>query len=131
MFNLVVLSKMKSAAQPDRTAASESSAPPELVAALDLLWARFLPDFRQRTDVLGAAAKACANSRLSASQCEAARAAAHKLAGTLGTFNLPRGTVLARELELAFSSQVPPEPVLAEHLASIAAELRTIIDGRK
>ena len=122
---------MKSAAQPDRTATSESPVPRELVEALDLLWARFLPDIRQRTDLLGAAAQACASSRLSTSQREAAHAAAHKLAGTLGTFSLPRGTVLARELELAFSSQIPPEPALAGRLASIAAELRTIIDSRK
>ena len=41
-------------------------------------------------------------------QREAAHAAAHKLAGTLGTFNLARGTELAREFELLFSAEPRP-----------------------
>ena len=122
---------MKSAAQSDRSAASGSAPTPDLGRALDLLWTRFLPEIRKRVDLLEAAASACASNQLSAAERDSAHAAAHKLAGTLGTFSLTRGTDLAREFELAFSGEHAPAPALAERLAAIAAELRTIIEGRK
>jgi HPt (histidine-containing phosphotransfer) domain-containing protein len=62
---------------------------------------------------------------------EAANAAAHKLAGTLGTFSLTRGTVLARQLELMYSQETGPLPVFAKSLSSITAELRSIVENRK
>jgi HPt (histidine-containing phosphotransfer) domain-containing protein len=122
---------MKSAAQFDRGSASGAAAPADLGPALDLLWTRFLPEIRQRVDLLEAAALDCASNRLSAAQHEAARAAAHKLAGSLGTFGLARGTALAREFELAFSNEGTPSSALAQRLTSIAAELRTIVDSHK
>jgi HPt (histidine-containing phosphotransfer) domain-containing protein len=122
---------MKPTAQPDREAASVRSPSTEIAAAIDLLWTRFLPEIRQRVDLLEAAAAACVSRRLSTAQREAAHSAAHKLAGTLGTFNLSHGTELAREFELVFSSEEPPGTMIAEHLAIIANELRTIVDGRK
>jgi HPt (histidine-containing phosphotransfer) domain-containing protein len=122
---------MKSAAQHDRTQASGTAAAADLGPALDLLWTRFLPEIRQRVDLLQAAASDCASIRLSATQHEAARAAAHKLAGSLGTFGLARGTALARELELAFSNENTPSPASSERIVTIAAELRMIVDSRK
>jgi HPt (histidine-containing phosphotransfer) domain-containing protein len=102
-----------------------------LTAALDRMWNQFLPQMHERVAVLEAMAKAFAAGPLSTSQQEQAQAAAHKLAGTLGTFGLTRGTVLARELELIYSQQNEPEDDLAERLASTAAELRHLIDSRK
>ncbi len=127
---------MKPAAQPDRSADPElaktpgPAAAPDLGKALDLLWARFLPEIRTRVDLLEIAAQACAAEKLSAAERENAHAAAHKLAGSLGTFNLTRGTDLAREFELAFSGEHATGPAVAEKLLSIAAELRTIVDSR-
>jgi HPt (histidine-containing phosphotransfer) domain-containing protein len=122
---------MKSIAQFDRVSASGAAAPADLGPALDLLWARFLPEIRERVDLLEAAALDCASSRLSAARHEAARAAAHKLAGSLGTFGLARGTALAREFELAFSSEDMPSSALAQRLVTIAAEIRAIVDSHK
>jgi HPt (histidine-containing phosphotransfer) domain-containing protein len=102
----------------------------DLNAAIDRLWARFLPEIRERVAVLETAAAAFAADNLSIPQYEAANAAAHKLAGTLGTFNLTRGTVLARELELMYSRENGPDPTLAQQLISITAELRTIVESR-
>lgn len=117
--------------QPAPTTHDAQGSPPELAEALALLWVRFLPDIRNRANLLSAATSDCATTVRTAEQREAARAAAHKLAGTLGTFGLAHGSELARELELAFSSLTEPDPALAEHLASVANELRTIIDSRK
>jgi HPt (histidine-containing phosphotransfer) domain-containing protein len=109
----------------------DSSAQTALSAALDRMWAQFLPQMQERVDTLDAAAQAFAAGPLSVEQQEEAQSAAHKLAGTLGTFGLTRGTVLARELEIIYSQQNEPEPDLAERLASTAAELRHLIDSRK
>ena len=94
---------------------------------MDGLWARFLPDIRARVSVLEAAAQVAREGKLPAKQREAAQSAAHKLAGVLGTFSLARGTELARELELQFSGT----PASASQLASIASELRAVIDSRR
>ncbi len=98
---------------------------------MDRLWAKFLPEIRERVAILEAAAAAAAAKTLSDSDCEAAQSAAHKLAGVLGTFSLTRGTVLARELELAYSRESAPDAASGKHLASLAAELRTMVESRK
>jgi HPt (histidine-containing phosphotransfer) domain-containing protein len=104
-----------------------SPAQPGLNAALDRLWARFLPEIRERVSIIESAVQSLAAGSLSAEEKEAASSAAHKLAGVLGTFSLQRGTDLARELELSFSA-TPGNPA---HLAALASELRAIIESRR
>ncbi len=123
---------MKTAAQPDSNDAATRAARPDLAVALDQLWVRFLPEIRGRVSLLEAAATACcAGKQLSTAQREGAHAAAHKLAGTLGTFNLARGTVLARECELLFFGEEALDSTIGEQLASMAVELRAVIESRK
>ncbi|HEX3942063.1 MAG TPA: Hpt domain-containing protein [Acidobacteriaceae bacterium] len=55
--------------------------------------------------------------------------AAHKLAGVLGTFGLPRGTELAREAEEAFRQAGPIGPAAAERLNSGLNELDRLIQA--
>lgn len=81
--------------------------------------------------VLEEAIRFVADCKLTAEQRGAAQAAAHKLSGTLGTFGLTRGTALARELEIAFAGESPRLHVAGANLATIAAELRTLIESRK
>jgi HPt (histidine-containing phosphotransfer) domain-containing protein len=100
----------------------------ELSAALDSMWTKFLPEIRHRAQVLEDAARSAAAGKLSQAQRDAALGAAHKLAGTLGTFGLGRGTRLARELEQMFAAA---GPVPAERLARMAAEVQAIIESRK
>jgi HPt (histidine-containing phosphotransfer) domain-containing protein len=109
--------------------AANQAAPPALVAALERLWVRFQPEIRERVSIVESAAQTLAAGSLPRDQQEAAHAAAHKLSGTLGVFNLPRGTDISRELELAFAAA--PDPASASRLASLAAELRTLIETRK
>jgi HPt (histidine-containing phosphotransfer) domain-containing protein len=114
----------------ERSAQPGSPANADLAQALDRLWGRFLPEMRARASVLAAAAAALAENNLTAAQCEAAHAAAHKLAGVLGTFNLTHGTVLARELEISFSREGGPDRDIANRLADAARELLTMIENR-
>ena len=95
------------------------------------MWDRHRSEILERVAVLEAAALAVTAKTLTEAEREAAQAAAHKLAGTLGMFNLARGTDLARELDLAYSSESAPAAASGTHLASLAAELRTMIENRK
>jgi HPt (histidine-containing phosphotransfer) domain-containing protein len=99
--------------------------------ALDTMWARHRSQILERVTVLEEAASAVASNTITAIEREAAHAAAHKLAGTLGTFNLMHGTDLARELEQTYSQESAPPATSGQQLASMAAELRTMIENRK
>jgi HPt (histidine-containing phosphotransfer) domain-containing protein len=96
--------------------------------ALDRLWKQFLPEIEGRVAALESAGSALAADRLSDDQREAAHAAAHKLAGVLGTFGLTRGTVLAREAELLYAGDTDPEA--APQLTDIARHLKELVAGR-
>jgi HPt (histidine-containing phosphotransfer) domain-containing protein len=98
---------------------------------MDGLWARFLPEIKARVAVLEAATQTASEGKLTAEQREASQAAAHKLAGVLGTFGLTRGTVLARELELTFARESTPRRAAGPKIAETAAELRSLIESRK
>ena len=91
---------MKSSAQ------SGVSADAVLSQAIDRLWVRFLPEIRERVALLESSAIAVSAKKLTSSRPGPPR---RKLAGVLGTFNLARGTTLARELE-AFSRESAPRP---------------------
>jgi HPt (histidine-containing phosphotransfer) domain-containing protein len=111
----------------------QSDIPPKaaLAQAMDRLWLKFLPEIRERVAILEAAAAAVTAKKLSDSGCEAAHAAAHKLAGVLGTFNLTHGTDVARELEVAYAREFAERAATGKRLAQLAAELRTMIESRK
>jgi HPt (histidine-containing phosphotransfer) domain-containing protein len=104
---------------------------PDLGNALDKLWRQFLPQMIERVDAIDAAVSALSEGALTIDQRVAANSAAHKLAGVLGTFGLTRGTVLAREAEMLFSS----ESEIYEHtlpvLQNLSIQLREIVSSRK
>lgn len=108
----------------------ERSSIPDLTAALEQLWKRFLPEIQERVSILDVAAQACAAGGMTQEQREAAHAAAHKLAGTLGTFNLARGTELAREFEQLCAEKDACSTDQGHRLSALAAEIRSIIAGR-
>jgi HPt (histidine-containing phosphotransfer) domain-containing protein len=115
-------------------AANMTTNPPQAVNismtdALGRLWTKFLPDIERRVGLLGAAARAAATGELSDDQREGAHAAAHKLAGTLGTFGLPHGTALARKAENLLAGVVTLAD--AADLASWVTELNTLLADRK
>jgi len=109
----------------------ERKSTPDLTTILNQLWARFLPDIYERVAILETAAQACTAGQMTREQREAAHAAAHKLAGSLGTFDLGRGSELAREFEGLCASEESCTGAHAQQLTAIAAEIRTVIDSRK
>lgn len=108
------------------TSRTSQTLPPEVAAALDRLWARFLPEIQTRVGILETASAAFAAGRLSSEQREAAKNSAHKLAGVLGSYGLAEGTRMARELEEFYSGAT----VGSGRLGEITAVLRGIVENR-
>jgi HPt (histidine-containing phosphotransfer) domain-containing protein len=102
--------------------------PAAMAAAMARLWTKFLPEIEQRVAVLDDAARALEAGTLSEEQRAAAHAAAHKLAGSLGTFGMQRGTELARLAEDLLAAM--PAVTAGATLASWANELRAMVAAR-
>lgn len=99
--------------------------------AINHLWERFLPEIRERVVILESAASAVTAGKLTEAQRQEAQSAAHKLAGTLGTFSLSHGTVLAREAESIYSNEQTGNAETGKRLAAIASELHALIESRR
>jgi HPt (histidine-containing phosphotransfer) domain-containing protein len=102
-----------------------------LGSALDLIWARFLPQMIERVATIEAAAYALQTGALAPEHIAGAAAEAHKLAGVLGSFGLTQGTDLARDFERIFIRDGGPEPSMAPRLIANAAQLRALIESHK
>lgn len=111
----------------------DSSAPgtPSVSAMLDQLWAKFLPQIEERVAVLGRAVEELAQGNLSPALREDAHHAAHKLAGSLGTFGLADGTTLAREAENLLAGTEPVASAAASRLGAILIELQKLIRSKR
>jgi HPt (histidine-containing phosphotransfer) domain-containing protein len=102
-----------------------------LNSALDRLWIKFLPQITERIAILESAADALASGRLASDLRNEATAAAHKLAGVLGSFGLGQGTTFAREAETFYSSALEPDPSYSGRLKFLAAQMRATVESRK
>ncbi len=109
----------------------DPAAQPSLDEALSRLWVQFLPQLNERVGALQSAGEALASGSLTTEQRAAANAAAHKLAGILGTFGLTRGTILAREAEILYSGEPETDPAAARRLSEIAAQLKAMVAAHR
>jgi HPt (histidine-containing phosphotransfer) domain-containing protein len=100
----------------------------KLQTMLSALWERSRHTVVERAALLQEAGKLWSNDRLDEATRLRAVDSAHKLAGVLGTFGLPRGTELAREAEQVFGQPIPPSKVEIEQLLVLLAELTSLID---
>ncbi len=98
---------------------------------MDRLWQQFQPQLQERVAILQSAAAALADGSLTSEQREQAVAAAHKLAGVLGTFGLAEGTRLAREAEALYSCETEDGSAAGERLAQIPLQLKAMFAARK
>jgi diguanylate cyclase (GGDEF)-like protein len=115
---------------PRSLSAAESPAEAEIAAALRTIWARHQPEIRARAATVERAAEALAHDELSDEQRAEARAAAHRLAGSLGTFGLTTASehahriegLLARPQPLDESELAALEPLAHAIAAAVAAD---------
>ena len=112
-----------SAAQPAGAASrlQRSFDPAEL---LSRLWRQNLPIVRERIATLDAAAADALSGTLTAVRQTEASDIAHKLAGSLGMFGYPKGTEIARELEMMLEAALPVDH---DRFAHLTAQLRSVL----
>ena len=100
----------------------------KLQIMLSGLWERSRHTVAERAAMLQAAGELWNENRLDPATQQRAVDSAHKLAGVLGTFGLPRGTDLAREAECLFGQETPPGRSEIERLRVLLSELATLIE---
>jgi HPt (histidine-containing phosphotransfer) domain-containing protein len=104
-----------------------TSPQPQMAEALKMLWQKFLPQMQERVAVLEEANEALQTGTLSNEQRTAAGAAAHKLAGVLGTFGLAAGTNLAREAEELYTSGSALDSAASARIGVVTKQLDELI----
>ena len=100
----------------------------KLQSMISALWDRSRHTVVERAALLRTAGDLLAHNRLDEATQMNAVDSAHKLAGVLGTFGLPRGTDLAREAEVLFGQSTKPGKMEIERLQVLLAELTHLID---
>lgn len=118
------------AAPPPPRLAAPAATRESVSAAVGQLWSRARGAMLERVGVLERAAQATARGSLVVALRHQARDEAHRLAGSLGTFGLPDGTRIARELEAHFGGARYLTAEDGAQLATAAAELRRMIAAR-
>jgi HPt (histidine-containing phosphotransfer) domain-containing protein len=108
--------------------ASAQSQEQKLQAMISALWERSRHTVVERAALLRTAGDLLVDNRLDQATQRSAVDSAHKLAGVLGTFGLPRGTDLAREAEELFGQSMPPSKPEVERLLVLLSELTHLID---
>lgn len=92
------------------------------------LWERFRGTTVERVDTLDAAIEVLRSTPDAAEPRIAGSSAAHKLAGSLGTFGFPEASRLARECERILDADAPLGPAELDLLAAHAAAIRAGLD---
>jgi HPt (histidine-containing phosphotransfer) domain-containing protein len=91
------------------------------------IWERSKKTITERIEILKHAQGLVAEGRLDEGVRLSAVDAAHKLAGVLGTFGLPRGTELAREAEQIFERKEALSHEAGQRLGALVAELDSLM----
>jgi HPt (histidine-containing phosphotransfer) domain-containing protein len=94
------------------------------------LWETSKATIAERLETIRQAQARMANNTLKAADRKNAIDAAHKLAGILGTFGLPEGTELARQVEEGMQETAPGSGLSADDLDALVKQLAVLIDQK-
>ncbi|MEM9164349.1 MAG: response regulator, partial [Cyanobacteria bacterium P01_F01_bin.4] len=115
----------------------KSSEPPphsptkeQTLLALESIWQRFQPRMQTQLETIERAITALDQSSLSEKLRRSAEQEAHSLAGALGTFGLPKGSQLARELETQLGKKTSLRPQHAQTMQPLVQQLRKTIQQK-
>jgi HPt (histidine-containing phosphotransfer) domain-containing protein len=97
----------------------------DLGDALERIWDRSRPITRERLAKIEAAVALIERGRCPPATLEEAQHAAHQLAGSLGTFGLQDGTLLARQIETELKEARDPD-----RLGKLTTRLRALLQPR-
>ena len=99
----------------------------EMDDLLQALWVKNYPILVERLKLIRAAESKLNAGYLDEPARQDGEEAAHKLAGILGTFGLPKGSVLASKIEVLLASDASARVQRATELSSWVQELETAI----
>jgi HPt (histidine-containing phosphotransfer) domain-containing protein len=109
---------------PSRAEESHSTPDAKIKAAVFALWTQFQETMFSRLSLIEGASSDALKSSLNEGQRREARNAAHKLAGSLGTFGFGEGSKLAAELESILDGEASLTPMESGRLRDLAKMLR-------
>jgi HPt (histidine-containing phosphotransfer) domain-containing protein len=95
----------------------------KMAAMVAALWQKNQPQVLERLSLIESAAEAALDGALTTEQRATAEGTAHKLAGSLGMYGFPKGTQLARALEVQLGEAVPDPQVLIVLIAELRGTL--------
>lgn len=99
-------------------------------AMLEVMWRNNRSVVSDRVHALRVAQQSITDGRLDRSARKEAESAAHKLAGILGTFGLPRGSALSSKIEQLLSREGSIDRQQQEDLAIWLADLEEQIKSK-
>ena len=102
----------------------------EMEALLQTLWRQNYGVLQERLRLIRSACDELAAGSLDDQTRSEGEAAAHKLAGILGTFGLPQGSALASKIEVSLSSAESAGKCGAPQLQSWLEELEAVVASR-
>ena len=117
-------------AKPETSGSTDPAVAARMKTMLAQIWRNSEATLFERIAAIQKAEEQMREGDLSEDQREAARAAAHKLAGVLGTFGLPRGTELARGVEARLQPGELAGPADAGKLAILIEELDSLVKAK-
>jgi len=100
---------------------------PTIVAAIGKVWERFKDRIADRVTAIAQATEALESGELPPELHAKAKQEAHKLAGSLGTFGLTEGSVIARQVEQLLHSPTL-DATQAANLTALVQDLRSQIE---
>jgi len=101
--------------------------PEKLAHGMERLWHRYRAGSEERIDVVDDAARAAVARAGSPELRRAAEVAAHNLVGSLGTFGLAEGSLVAAEIEDILSSGEEVDARSAQRILELTGTLRRLI----
>lgn len=93
-------------------------------------WENFQQVMTKRLAILNRAVAALQQEQLNEELQQEAKATAHKLAGSLGSFGFPEGSKIAREIEQLLAAELPLDRVQARQLNEIVNALNSEIQNK-
>jgi diguanylate cyclase (GGDEF)-like protein len=114
--------------QPDLLSAIREPSSAQTLASVNQIWHRLKERVSEQVAVLEQAITRLEQQTLEPDLRRQAHQEAHTLAGSLGTFGLPKGTELARQIEQLLQAEQPLNQADAKHLRESVVALRQEIE---
>lgn len=102
----------------------------KVMAVVEQIWLKYRDSFAEKIALFDRANALMATGNLDAQLRQQAQHQAHQLVGSLGSFGLPEGSKVAREIEYLFKADPSCEPNLVLQLQALTISLKQIVESK-